>query len=164
MRTFFVALRALLYMTGFVLLWGWLALGVRRYDPDLGVALPASLRPLGIACMLLGGLLAIACVGAFVIRGKGTPAPFDAPREVVATGPYRIVRNPMYVGGWAVLFGFGLYLRSVSVLMFSFGFLLLAHLFVVVYEEPALEEKFGAAYNDYRATVPRWIPKRRRAG
>jgi protein-S-isoprenylcysteine O-methyltransferase Ste14 len=158
MRTFFVALRAALYATGFVFLWGWVALSVRTYDRSLGIALPAWTATLGIFFMVAGGALALLCVGVFVERGRGTPAPFDAPRQFVATGPYRYVRNPMYVGGLTLLTGFGLYERSVSILLLCLLFLLAAHLFVLFYEEPTLRRQFGATYERYCESVPRWIP------
>src|SRR5262249_22296603 len=115
-------------------------------------------NPLGIALMLAGGILAVACGGLFVVRGEGTPAPFDAPRQFVAAGPYRYVRNPMYIGALLVLFGFGLYRQSVSIVLFSLAWILGAHLFVLFYEEPALRGKFGKSYEDYCRAVPRWIP------
>jgi protein-S-isoprenylcysteine O-methyltransferase Ste14 len=159
MRKLFDALRALVYMSGFVLLWGWIALSVRMDDSKLGVALPAWMGSLAIPFMLLGGTLALFCAETFVVRGTGTPAPFDAPRQFVATGPYRYVRNPMYIGGWFALLGFGLYLHSLSILLMSLAWLLLAHLFVVLYEEPHLEGKFGPTYRNYRRSVPRWVPR-----
>jgi protein-S-isoprenylcysteine O-methyltransferase Ste14 len=159
----FLALRALIYAAAFTLFWGWLALAVRAGDRRLGIALPAWTRSGGVVFMVLGGILSLLSAGTFVARGKGTPAPFDAPREFVAAGVYRYVRNPMYIGGWAVLFGFGLFLDSFSVLFLSLAALFLAHLFVVGYEEPKLREKFGAAYQEYCHTVPRWIPRRARA-
>ena len=79
-------------------------------------------------------------------------------RTFVAFGPYRAVRNPMYVGGWLTIVGFALIAQSSSVLVFSFAWLLLIHLFVILYEDPALTAKFGATYDRYRSTVPRWIP------
>ena len=158
MRTLFNALRALIYVTGFVFFWGWVALGVRKYDLSLGFILPAWTRKVGISLMLIGGMLAVLCVGTFIVRGRGTPAPFDAPRQFVAVGPYTYVRNPMYIGAWIVLSGFGLYLHSLSILLMASAVLLLAHCFVVLYEEPALREKFGAPYASYCNTVSRWIP------
>ena len=58
-------------------------------------------------------------VGIFVVRGRGTPAVFDAPREFVVVGPYKYVRNPMYIGALTLLIGFGLYQHSISILVFS---------------------------------------------
>ncbi len=144
-------------MTGFVFLWGWLALGVRKYDQELNVALPAWTAILGVFLMAAGGALALACGGLFTVRGRGTPAPFDAPREFVAIGPYKYVRNPMYIGALTVLLGFGFVERSVSILLFAAGWFVLAHVFVIVYEEPTLRHKFGSAYESYCKKVPRWI-------
>ena len=109
MKTLFIALRAAIFGTGFIFLWGWVTLNLHhRYDITVGIALADWTRALGIALMAAGGTLAFACVATFVTRGEGTPAPFDPPRKFVAGGPYRFVRNPMYIGGFIVLLGFGL--------------------------------------------------------
>ena len=158
MRTLFTALRAMVYATGLVFLWGWVALRVRRYDRSLGVALPEWMEIPGIVLAVTGGILALACVATFIVRGRGTPAPFDAPREFVAVGPYKYVRNPMYVGALTLLIGLGLYLHSVSILLLCLALFLFVHLFVLSYEEPMLRRQFGATYQKYCATVPRWIP------
>lgn len=159
MKTLFITLRAILYMTGFVLLWGWISLGLRVYDRRLTFQLPAWTFPLGIVLMAMGTVVGIACAAAFIVHGRGTPAPFDAPRDFVAVGPYRLVRNPMYLGGLVVLAGFGLVMRSLSILLFSLPWMALAHLFVILYEEPTLRNKFGASYEEYCRTVRRWIPR-----
>jgi len=163
MRVLFDALRALVYATGFVLLWGWIALAVRPYDEGLGIVLPAWTVMLGVLSMLIGGICVLLCMGTFVVWGRGTPAPFDAPRRFVSVGPYKYVRNPMYIGAWMLLFGFGLYLRSFSILLLSVASLVLAHLFVILYEEPHLRDRFGASYEEYRNSVPRWTPTLSRA-
>ncbi len=149
MKTIFIALRAAIFSAGFIVLWGWVALGLHRWT-----------RVLGIALMAAGGTLAFACVATFVTRGEGTPAPMDPPRKFVAAGPYRFVRNPMYIGGFIVLFGFGLYEQSPAILLFTLPWLLLAHLFVVLYEEPHLRATFGAPYDAYCRSVRRWLPRR----
>ena len=159
MKSLFVAVRALLYSTGFVLLWGWLAVSALRYDAVLGVGLPTVLRHVGIVVAALGALLCLSCIGTFVVQGRGTPFPLDPPVVVVPTGPYRYVRNPMYIGGAAVLAGYGLFEGSVSVLMLSVGFLLIMHLFVVMLEEPGLEQRFGPSYAAYKQAVNRWLPR-----
>ena len=141
----------------FVWLWVWIAGSVRSFDGRIPVTLPPGLRPLGFALAGFGALLAGACVATFVTRGRGTPAPFDPPREFVASGPYRYVRNPMYVGAAAAMLGAGLALSSPSIVMLAAAFVLLMHLFVVLYEEPALARKFGGPYERYRSTVHRWL-------
>ncbi|HXH48615.1 MAG TPA: isoprenylcysteine carboxylmethyltransferase family protein [Terriglobia bacterium] len=162
MRTLLVGLRAVVYMTGFLLLFAWLAFRVRALDPFLQVTLPDGVEIPGIVLMVMGGVLGLACVGTFIVRGKGTPAPFDAPREFVAIGPYRYVRNPMYVGGLSLLAGLGFYERSISILLMALLLLLVVHLMVIYYEEPTLQKSFGASYEEYCRTTARWIPALKR--
>jgi protein-S-isoprenylcysteine O-methyltransferase Ste14 len=154
----FVALRAGLYAGSFVLLWGWLASQVQIYDYHFRVEFPGWVIVAGIGIASLGAILSFLCVVMFIIHGRGTPAPFDAPRRFVAAGPYRYVRNPMYLGGFLVLLGTGLFLESVPIALLSAGFLLLFHVFVIFIEEPRLEERFGRTYHMYRMHVHRWVP------
>lgn len=157
-------MRGVVYSAAFVWLWAWLAVSVRSFDERLPVSLPLWLRPIGFVVAAAGALLAGLCIATFVTRGRGTPAPFDPPREFVASGPYRWVRNPMYVGGAAVMLGAGLGLSSPSIVLLALGFLVLMHLFVVLYEEPTLADKFGASYQQYRASVHRWLIRKPRSG
>jgi protein-S-isoprenylcysteine O-methyltransferase Ste14 len=157
MTELLAALRALVYMTGFVFVWGWLALQVRSIG--WGWALPEGSRIVGSVLMIVGGLLVLTCVGWFVVVGRGTPAPFDPPRSFVPGGPYRWVRNPMYHGALLVLVGFGLWHASLSMVLLALPALALAHLFVVLYEEPTLRRLFGLPYVQYLALVNRWVPK-----
>jgi len=160
MKTLFIAIRATIFGTGFALLWGWVGLALRdRYDQGLHVVFPDWTRDAGIALMVVGGVAGLACVATFVTRGEGTPAPFDPPRKFVAVGPYRYVRNPMYVGAFLVLAGFGLFEESPAILLFILPWLLLAHLFVVIYEEPHLRATFGDTYAQYCRAVRRWLPR-----
>jgi protein-S-isoprenylcysteine O-methyltransferase Ste14 len=158
-KTLLIALRAFLFSSVFVFLWGWLALNVSLFDSWFGIQLPEIAWILGVLIMAAGGLLALVCVVLFVVEGRGTPTFFDAPREFVAHGPYQFVRNPMYVGGDLLLIGFGLYHRSFSMLLFGCVWAYLAHLFVLYLEEPFLRRKFGSTYDRYCSTVPRWVPK-----
>jgi protein-S-isoprenylcysteine O-methyltransferase Ste14 len=153
-------LRGVVYSTLFVWLWVWIAGWARSYDDRIPVTLPAWLSPIGWALACAGALVAALCIATFVTRGRGTPAPFDAPREFVASGPYRWVRNPMYVGAAAVILGGGLALPSPGIVLLAFAFLLAMHLFVVLYEEPTLSARFGPGYERYKATVSRWLVRR----
>jgi protein-S-isoprenylcysteine O-methyltransferase Ste14 len=155
----FTAVRSVIYAIGFIVLWGWLAVSVRRYDSMFHFTMPAWLLPVGLVLAAVGISLAAMCVATFATRGRGTPAPFDAPRAFVATGPYRYVRNPMYVGAFGVLLGSGFIFSSPSIVLLAFGALLLAHTFVLIYEEPTLTAKFGESYLQYKASVRRWIPR-----
>jgi protein-S-isoprenylcysteine O-methyltransferase Ste14 len=156
---FFRILRSVIYVPAFFYLFGWLAIRVRVFDTVIGLTLPSWTRPVGIVCMVGGGLLALSCIILFITRGKGTPAAFDPPKEFVATGPYVYVRNPMYIGGFILLAGFGLFLYSLSILIFLIIVIGCFHLFVVFYEEPVLERQFGNSYMDYKKSTRRWIPR-----
>jgi protein-S-isoprenylcysteine O-methyltransferase Ste14 len=121
---------------------------------------PGALRWLGLAPLGAGSAVLLWCVRDFAVRGRGTLAPVDPPRELVAAGLYRWVRNPMYLGVLTALLGHALLFGSVQVLVYaavvSCGF----QLFVLFYEEPALTQRFGESYRRYCASVPRWIPRR----
>src|SRR5258705_3739698 len=112
----------------------------------------------GLALVVLGGALAVWCILTFALVGKGTPAPFDPPRKLVAAGPYRWVRNPMYVGAGAALTGAAMFYQSPAPVAFVAGFLVMSQPFVLFYEEATLHRTFGAQYADYRNAVPRWVP------
>lgn len=126
--------------------------------------LPVSLgvfRLLGFVPISTGVVILLWGVSNLVIAGKGTPAPFDPPKELVVRGPYRFVRNPMYVGDLLVLLGESVLFESFIVLLFALLILSICHLFVTLYEEPILKQQFGEPYQRYFSTVPRWIPARR---
>jgi protein-S-isoprenylcysteine O-methyltransferase Ste14 len=157
----FALVRAIVYATLFISV-------VLVFIPDqiliaTGITQPSEIGSLhwaGLVLVVLGGALAIWCILTFALVGKGTPAPFDPPRKLVAAGPYRWVRNPMYVGAGAALVGAALFYQSAALVAFAAGFMVAAHIFVVMVEEPMLERTFGARYADYRNAVPRWLPWR----
>jgi len=95
-----------------------------------------------------------------MVIGRGTPAPFDPPRRLVVVGPYRLVRNPMYIGASLALAGAALFYESWALLGYCTVFALVMHLFVVVYEEPTLRTTFGGDYVRYCERVRRWWPRR----
>ena len=161
MKTVFLALRSVIYMTGFVLLFTWIALRVRVFDRYFGSPVPAAVHILGAVVAVLGAILVLACAGVFILRGRGTPAIFDAPRTFVAVGPYRYVRNPMYIGGLMLLMGGGLYVGSISILLLALLLFVGVHFFVLFYEEPTLTRRFGNSYQGYLRSVRRWVPRRR---
>jgi len=122
---------------------------------------PASLSPLllaGLLPLLLGVATYLWSAASFALVGRGTPAPIDPPKELVVAGPYRYVRNPMYLGVVLVLAGESLVFASPTMLRYAALILLAFHLFVVYYEEPHLRGRFGDAYTDYCRSVPRWLP------
>lgn len=99
------------------------------------------------------------CVWNFAAVGQGTPGPWDAPRRVVAAGPYRWVRNPIYIGALLVVLGEAWLFMSWPLVAYAGAMAVFCHLFVIGYEERALRRRFGASYLEYRRTVPRWLPR-----
>jgi protein-S-isoprenylcysteine O-methyltransferase Ste14 len=114
---------------------------------------------IGALPLAVGLALSIWCVIEFARRGRGTPAPWDAPRRFVASGPYRFVRNPMYLAGASVVLGEAVAFGSLPLLIYLVALITVWHAFVVVYEEPTLSRKFGADYAVYRTRVHRWVPR-----
>jgi len=121
------------------------------------------LRMIGFLPMTAGALIALRCIWNFIFIGRGTPAPFDAPKKLVTRGFYPYVRNPMYVGFGMVLLGEAILLASFSWQIIAYGVTLFAivNLFIMLYEEPTLTRLFGEEYVIYRKNVPRWIPRLR---
>jgi protein-S-isoprenylcysteine O-methyltransferase Ste14 len=155
----FILIRALTYATLFI---GFVLIAVpARLLAASGLARPEEIGPQQMAGLLVlaaGGLIVAACVLAFVTVGKGTPFPLDPPRNLVARGPYAIIRNPMYAGAAIAMSGAALYYGSWWLFGYVVFFFTVTHLFVVTYEEPTLRETFGEAYAEYRAGVGRWWP------
>ena len=131
-----------------------------------GIVRPASIAVPQIAGMVIGAagaVVALSCIFTFATIGKGTPAPFDPPRRLVIRGPYRFVRNPMYIGAGLALASAALFYESLPLLGYAGLFFLTTHAFVVFYEEPTLRRTFGQEYEAYCRQVRRWWPRVRTA-
>jgi len=126
-----------------------------------GIVRPAAIEVQQVAGMVIGAAgaaVALWCIFTFASIGRGTPAPFDPPRRLVIQGPYRFVRNPMYIGAGLALAGAALFYESLPLLGYAGLFFLATHLFVVWYEEPTLRRTFGQEYEAYCRQVRRWWP------
>ena len=150
--------RGLFYAVCFAGFWYWVAVSIAPIDAQIPITIPALVRALGWPVAAFGAVLTAWCIGLFLFEGRGTPAPFDPPEEFVSAGPYAWLRNPMYVGALSVILGCGLVFDSPSIVALSVAFWLMAHAFVVLYEEPALEQQFGDSYRHYKHSVNRWMP------
>ncbi|MDO9515651.1 MAG: isoprenylcysteine carboxylmethyltransferase family protein [Syntrophales bacterium] len=96
------------------------------------------------------------------IRTRGTPVPFNPPPELVTSGPYEHIRNPMLSGLFIFLFGLALALRSVSLFfIFTPLFILVNVMEMKMIEEPELEMRLGPKYLEYREKTPMFFPWRR---
>jgi len=131
----------------------WL-LFARTPDANFGFV-----RYAGIPLFAIGAAIYAWCVADFALAGRGTPAPIDPPKELVVRGLYRHVRNPMYIGVGLVLLGEAFWFQKTRMVLYSAIVAVVWHLFVVFYEEPILQRKFGESYRKYREEVPRWLPR-----
>ena len=116
-------------------------------------------RAIGLVLIIAGAPGVVDSFARFALQGLGTPAPIAPPQKLVVTGLYRYVRNPIYVGVSAVILGQALLFGDRRLLWYAALLWLFFHLVVLVSEEPTLKETFGAQYEDFRANVPRWIPR-----
>jgi protein-S-isoprenylcysteine O-methyltransferase Ste14 len=124
-----------------------------------GAPFPSGWAWLGLIPAAIGLALLVECVRLFATEGRGTLAPWDPPRELVARGVYRWVRNPMYVALLVILLGWAITFRSLAVVVYAAIVLTATHLRVVLYEEPTLRRMFGASFDRYVREVPRWLPR-----
>ncbi len=135
---------------------GYIPLALLRRGPQVETGVFAYLA---FPLWLIGAAILLWCFWEFVARGHGTPAPIDPPKELVVSGMYRYVRNPMYVGVLLILLGHFVWFKTIWMIVYAVFAFLVVHTFVTLYEEPTLKNKFGAAYERYLQKVPRWIPR-----
>jgi protein-S-isoprenylcysteine O-methyltransferase Ste14 len=153
-------LRSILTPIGIVVFFGLLLLMVLASQyTDRVFSLPRLLtgktgKFIGAVLLISGSMIWTWCIVWFS-KAKGTPVPFNPPRELVTEGPYAWSRNPMLTGVFACMFGVGFLLHSVSmVLIWTPAFVLFNVLEVKLIEEPELERRFGESYHEYRRRVP----------
>jgi protein-S-isoprenylcysteine O-methyltransferase Ste14 len=158
-RPFMIALKTLIFtilvpgtVVGIV---PWLLL----QSSGEAVHLSPSLWLIGLLPLLVGVGLYFWCAGAFTFIGKGTPAPIDAPIFLVRSGPYQWVRNPMYLAVLSTIIGEAILFHSLLLVGYALLIWVVAHLFVVLYEEPSLRRRFGESYEAYLRSVPCWLPR-----
>ena len=111
------------------------------------------------AVLILSGVLVL--LDAFIrfARADGTPAPLAPTAHLVVVGPYRYVRNPMYLAVLAIILGQALLFGSRGALLYAGLVLGAVVLFVRGYEEPTLQLEYGDEYREYRRNVRGWIPR-----
>ena len=142
------------------IIWLGAAVGLAYFKKPDGASLLAvrtdALGWLG-AGIALAGLALHFWSSASLARGERTGA---AASTVVTDGPFRYVRNPIYMAGITLLLGGGLLYFPLSAVDFGLPLLLFVyfHVAVVHVEEPELRRRFGSKYDEYCARVPRWLP------
>jgi protein-S-isoprenylcysteine O-methyltransferase Ste14 len=136
----------------------WLLTRWRVRDPVPG-GIPA--RVVGAFLVGSGVVVLTQSFVRFVTEGLGTPAPVAPPQNLVVGGLYRHVRNPMYLAMAVAVAGQALVLGRPKLLLYPAIAAAPIASFVRLHEEPVLARRFGMAYEEYRATVPAWLPRLR---
>jgi protein-S-isoprenylcysteine O-methyltransferase Ste14 len=126
-----------------------------------GAPYPLAVRIVGVVLIALGGILMIATFARFTTEGSGVPFPTDPPtsEKVMVGGPYRYVRNPMYVSFIPAVVGQALLLSRPVLLIYTAALVIFLVAFVRLWEERTMAKRFGAEYAAYRKQVPGWWPR-----
>ena len=126
--------------------------------PDVLPYFAGLLIGVGGFTVFVGTLLLLDCFIRFVREGNGTPMPWMPTEGVIASGPYRYVRNPMYVAIMTIIVGQTILFWSLPLLGYAAAVWLVFHFFVLLVEEPGLRGSYGPAYERYADEVPRVPP------
>jgi|SRR5271168_2108253 len=155
------AIASLIVGVLFFALWFWLLPPLLGFHINTSSPAQQHWRWFAAIPSILGFAIAWRCIWDFGSTGHGTPAPMVPPTRLVVVGPYRYVRNPMYLGfftGWLglwIVFG----RASLAAIITVSCCVLCVLLFVLFYEEPHLRKTFGADYEEYCRHVYRWLPQ-----
>ena len=153
------AVRTALYASvvlGLVL--GYLPWQILRLDALIGDYVGTVLQYCGVLLFLVGALLLFSGAYYLVVRGEGTPLPFDPPQRMVVAGPYAYIQHPMALGLLVIAFAEALWLASPSLVVYALFLTVLVNVYILYIEEPSLAKRFGEDYRAYQAATPRWIP------
>jgi len=135
---------------------------ITRYESQDWGAWGLLIRVAAWLLIALGAAVLLYGVWRFAAEGRGTPSPTAPTEQLVVAGPYRYVRNPMYLAVGAVIAGQALLFGSVALVAYLAVFIVAVVSFVKGYEEPTLRRTFGAEYEAYCQRVPAWVPHRPR--
>ena len=121
---------------------------------------PVVVRAIGVVLIAVGGIVVAWAFAQFATEGAGVPIPGEPnSRRLTVGGPYRYVRNPLYVASAVAISGQGLLLSRPVLLVYAAAFLAITFFLVHWVEDPALARRFGQQFEDYRNQVPGWWPR-----
>ena len=111
---------------------------------------------LGFALIIFGGAINI-WTDFLLKKKKTTVKPYENPTSLITSGPFRISRNPQYLGFTAILLGVAINHGTLITLLSPIVFFILMELLFIPFEEKNLEKVFGADYTEYKNRVRRWL-------
>lgn len=134
--------------------------GLRKYVSPSLIHWPLGLNYcVGMVFLILGLTLFIQSLIVFIQIGQGTLAPWNPTKKLVVKGLYRYTRNPMILGVACLLLAEALLVPSPIILIWLACFMSINHIYFILKEEPDLIQRFGEEYTEYKAQVPRWVPR-----
>jgi protein-S-isoprenylcysteine O-methyltransferase Ste14 len=111
-----------------------------------------------IATLLILAGLGFSAAGFLSFKSRGTPVrPGAEPTQLVLSGPYRITRNPMYLGLLLISIGCFFAMESLWFVVPPILFFWVINFRLIPFEEQLMKEHFGAEYEAYRQRVRRWL-------
>ena len=119
---------------------------------------------IALVFMVAGWLLANWTVKVQFSLGRGTPIPLMATQKLVVQRPYTYCRNPMTLGTTAFYLGVAIWTGSLSALGLSLIYPVGILIYIKLFEEKELEERFGVEYLEYKRRTPFLIPRCRNSG
>lgn len=142
-----------------LVLWVFIPYGFIWFNQLFGLSVInlGLLKPFGVLLVFLGVGLALAASLTFKLHGKGTPMLTEPPKQLVAKGLYKYTRNPIYVAHILIYLGLFILLGYLTLLVLFVIGIIVAHLYLVNVEEPALVKRYGQEYRKYMTRVPRWL-------
>lgn len=125
-----------------------------------GASYPLAVRLLGVVLIAAGGIVVAWAFAQSATEGVGIPVPGEPNSRRLSTGgPFRYVRNPLYVGSVTIMTGEAVLLSRPGLLIHAAAFLAITLALAHWYEDPALARRFGAEFEAYRKRVPGWFPR-----
>ena len=109
------------------------------------------------APVAMGGLALIGTTLALFRRFRTRPEPWEPDSALIAAGPYKVSRNPMYLGMALASAGVALFFESIAAVLLIVMVVILIDRFVITREEAYLKRRFGAEYDAYRRRARRWL-------
>lgn len=131
----------------------------RRLRIEWAVLDDCAVGMIAIVVLALASALGLWSCLTMAVIGQGTPLPAETARELVVSGPYRLVRNPMAVAGALQTAAVGLIAGSWTVVVIAAIGAVAWNILIRPTEEADLAARFGESYNTYAAAVRCWIPR-----
>ncbi len=127
----------------------WRAMGERS----------SAVNKIYLQLLLVPAVFLMTAMQEFYVRGEGTPMPDDPPRKLVTSGIYGYVANPMQIGKFGMLAGWGLFWRSPWIIGVGCAGLVYSLTVARWREDRDMSARYGEAWRKYRAEVRKWVPR-----